>query len=187
MYDELVRAADAFSHDRERDALRLLRPLRRAIPDSPSVRELLGLSLYRSGRYREAADELEAYVALTGDLDQHPPLMDSYRALRDYRRVDELWTELAAGSPSGELVTEGRIVRAGALADRGRLREAIATLEGKSRSPQRVREYHLRLWYALGDLYERAGDVPHARALFERVRRHDASFADVAERLAALG
>ena len=48
-------------------------------------------------------------------------------------------------------------------------------------------EHHLRLWYALADLYERAGDLPRARELFDRVREHDAAFADVAERLAALG
>jgi hypothetical protein len=51
---------------------------------------------------------------------------------------------------------------------------------------QKPKPYHLRLWYALADLRERAGDVPGARQLFERVARADHSFADVAERLAAL-
>ena len=45
----------------------------------------------------------------------------------------------------------------------------------------------MRVWYALADLYERAGDLPKARELFLRIRRHDAGFADAAERLAALG
>ena len=52
--------------------------------------------------------------------------------------------------------------------------------------PGRTKEHTVRLWYALADLYERAGDVPRARALFEQVRKFDAEFADVAERLAAL-
>ncbi len=47
--------------------------------------------------------------------------------------------------------------------------------------------HHLRLWYALADLEERAGNIPRARMLFDRIRRHEAGFADVAERLAALG
>ena len=51
---------------------------------------------------------------------------------------------------------------------------------------KRVQPHHLRLWYALGDLYERAGEIPRAREMFERVRKQDSSFADVAERLAAL-
>ncbi|HEY7440416.1 MAG TPA: tetratricopeptide repeat protein [Acidimicrobiia bacterium] len=187
MLDELLRAAEAFAQDRERDAMRILRPLRKELPEAASVRELYGLCLYRAGRYREAAEELDEYVAMTGSLEQHPPLMDSHRALRHYGRVDELWDELAAASPSAALVTEGRIVLAGSLADRGRLRDAVRTLERRSRVPQRVREHHLRLWYALADLYERTGDVPRARSLFQQIRRYDASFADVAERLSALG
>jgi hypothetical protein len=51
---------------------------------------------------------------------------------------------------------------------------------------RRDQDHHVRLWYALADLYERAGDIPAARALFLRIRKHDAGFADVAERLAAL-
>ena len=35
-YDELMRAADAFAEGRDRDALRILRPLREAMPTSPS-------------------------------------------------------------------------------------------------------------------------------------------------------
>jgi hypothetical protein len=49
-----------------------------------------------------------------------------------------------------------------------------------------VQEHHVRVWYALADLYERAGEIPKARELFLRVRRHDAAFSDVAERLASL-
>ena len=113
--------------------------------------------------------------------------MDCARAQGKYRRIEELWEELAASSPSSALVAEGRIVLAGARADRGRLREAIATLDRRAVEPKRVREQHLRMWYALADLYERAGEIPQARTLFLRIRKHDASFADVAERLAALG
>jgi tetratricopeptide (TPR) repeat protein len=83
---------------------------------------------------------------------------------------------------------EGRIVYAGSLADRGRRDDAIAVLEKRAQDkPRRVQEHHARLWYALADLYERAGDIPRARALFRKVQRFDAQFADVAERLAALG
>jgi hypothetical protein len=49
------------------------------------------------------------------------------------------------------------------------------------------KEHHLRLWYALADLEERAGNVPRARELFDRVRRADPQYVDVAERWAALG
>ena len=91
------------------------------------------------------------------------------------------WRELAATSPGPELVTEGRIVAAGALADRGRVDEAVALLDRRAGKVTRARAHHLRLWYALGDLQERAGNLPRARALFARVRSHDPRFADVAE------
>jgi tetratricopeptide (TPR) repeat protein len=184
----MAEASEAYQEGRERDAVRALRPLAKAMPAAPSVRELLGLALYRSGQYPAAAAELEAYVELTGEVDQHPVLMDCARAQRAFDQVDALWRELAEVSPSGELVTEGRIVYAGSLADRGRLAEAIEVLGRRvDTTPKRVREHHLRRWYALADLEERAGNLPRARALFDRVRRADASFADVAERLAALG
>lgn len=183
----MARAADAFAADRWKDAVRILRPVRDAIPESPTVRELLGLALYSSGRYRQAEDELREYEALTGEVDQHPVLMDCARARRDYRTVDRLWAELAEASPSAALVTEGRIVAAGARADQGRLTDAIALLDRKAGSVARARDHHLRLWYALADLEERAGNLPRARLLFDRVRTQDPGFADVAERLAALG
>ena len=47
LFKRLMDAADAYAHDREREALRLLRPLRDQVPDSPSVRELVGLCQYR--------------------------------------------------------------------------------------------------------------------------------------------
>jgi tetratricopeptide (TPR) repeat protein len=184
--EQLAHAAAAYQAGRERDAMRLLRPLRDAYPDASAVRELMGLCHYRLGQYAAAAKELDAFIRLTDSVEQHPVLMDSMRALGRYRRIDELWEELAQASPSSALVTEGRIVLAGSRADRGRLRDAIAILERRARDPKRVQEYHLRLWYALAHLYERAGDIGRARELFARIRRHDAGFADVAERLAAL-
>ena len=116
-----MQAADAFAHDRDRETLRLLRPVRDALPDAPTVRELNGLAQYRVGNYRAAAKELEAFVELTDSAEQHPVLMDCYRAQRRWTKIDELWGELAATSPSPELVAEGRIVLAGSLADRGRI------------------------------------------------------------------
>ncbi len=184
--EQLARAAEAFTAGRERDALKLLRPLRDLYPDASAVRELLGLAHYRLGNYAAAAKELDAFVELTDSVEQHPVLMDAMRAMGKYRRVDVLWEELAAASPSSALVTEGRIVLAGTRADRGKVRDAIAVLDRRGADARRVQEHHLRLWYALADLYERAGEIPKARELFLRIRKYDAGFADVAERLAAL-
>ncbi len=185
--ERLDAARRAFERERYLDARAILAPLAREAPGAGAVRELLGLTLYRLERWRQAAAELEAYRALTGSVDQNPVLADAYRALRRYTEVEALWQELRAASPSAELVAEGRIVAAGAQADRGELPAAIALLEAGDRRVKRVRPHHLRLWYALGDLYDRAGDVPRARSLFGRVAAQDADFADVGPRLAALG
>ena len=183
----LAQAADDFDHDRDRDALRALREVGDAVPTAASVRELLGLTHYRLGNYRKAAKELETFVELTGSVEQDPVLMDCYRAQHRWAKVSELWEEVAAASPSAELVTEGRIVAAGALADQGQLTEAIALLERKAGPVKRPRPYHLRLWYALADLEERIGNHARARALFARIAARDPQFADVTSREAALG
>ena len=130
----------------------------------------------------------EAFTRLTGSVEQHPVLADAYRALGRHTKVEALWDELRKASPGPALVTEGRIVMAGSLADRGELRKAIALLE-KAPQPRRGRPpaaHQLRLWYALADLYERVGDAPRARELFARVASFDPDLADTAERLAAL-
>jgi len=183
----LMDAADAYAHDREREALRILRPLRDQLPDSPTVRELVGLSQYRLGNYRAATKELEAYANLSNAVDQNPVLMDCYRAQRRWQKVESAWEELAATSPSAELVVEGRIVYAGALADQGRLDDALAVLRKRADPVRDPKEHHLRAWYALADLEERAGNLARARELFDRVRRVDPQYVDVAERRAALG
>ena len=85
-----------------------------------------------------AAKELEAFVELSRSVEQHPVLMDCYRAQRRWRKVDECWRELTAASPGAEVVTEGRIVAAGALADRGRIDEAIALLSPRRQEGQQA-------------------------------------------------
>lgn len=182
----LMEAAKAFERERYKEADRVLKSLVDEAPDVPAVRELYGLNLYRLGRWREAAKQLEAFRQLTGSVEQHPVLADCYRALGRHTKADKLWGELRTADAPGELVTEGRIVAGGSLADRGDLGGAIRVLEKGPVQVKRPKAHHVRLWYALADLYERAGDTPKARELFGRVVANEPDFADAAERLAAL-
>lgn len=186
LQEALIRGARALDRGYEAEALRMLRPWREHYPDSVELRELLGVTYYRLGRWNLAQKELEAFTGLTDSTEQHPVLMDVARALGRWKRVDQLWEELRAVSPGAEIVTEGRIVYAGALADQGKLDEAIKVLERAPGNSKRILPHHLRLWYALADLHERAGDIPAARALFRKISAQDPGFVDVAERLAAL-
>jgi tetratricopeptide (TPR) repeat protein len=184
--ERLAQASHAYDRERYQDAVRLLRPLASAAPASPAVRELYGLTLYRLGRWRQAVKELQAYQALSNAYDQHPVLADCMRALHRYRDVEMLWDELRKASPSAEAVAEGRIVMAGALADRGDVAGAIKLLERSSGVTKKPRSYHLRQWYALADQYERAGEIQQARELFRRVASHEPDAFDTADRLKAL-
>lgn len=131
--------------------------------------------------------ELEAFRELTRSVEQHPVLADAYRALGRRVTVEELWDELREVSPAPELVTEGRIVMAGTLADDGELQAAIKLLENAQRGVRNPRADHLRQGYALADLYERAGELARARELFHWIATRDPDFVDAAERAADLG
>jgi tetratricopeptide (TPR) repeat protein len=179
-------ATYAFERERYQDARRILRTLADEVPASAAVRELYGLVLYRTGQWAQAARQLETYRQLSGSFDQHPVLADCYRALRRYDDAEEIWTDLREASPSGDLVAEGRIVAAGCRADQGDLAGAIALLERPERRVKRPQDRHLRQWYALADLYERAGEMPRARELFSRIAAVDPDAFDVRQRLRSL-
>jgi len=185
--NRLSEATDDFLEERFDEASKVLRPIVKEAPSVPLGRELLGLTYYRLGRWKAAIVELEAFRLLTGSADQNAVLADCYRAMRRWKDVDRLWNELREASPSAAVVTEGRIVAAGALADQGRLPAAIDLLSQGWRIPKRAQEHHLRRAYALADTYERAGDVPKARELFAWVAATDRDFSDASRRRRALG
>jgi tetratricopeptide (TPR) repeat protein len=178
--------AAAYDNERYIEARRILNPIAEEVPNAASVRELLGLTNYRLGKWKLAIAELEAFGSLGGGYEQHPVLADCYRALRRWSEVERLWLELAEASPSPELVNEGRIVMAGSLADRGRLADGVRLLSKGWRVPRRAKPYHLRRAYALADLQERSGDLPAARATFRWIQGIDPDFVDVAARLEGL-
>lgn len=182
----LAEAAEAYSSDRYHDALWLLRRVVALCPASAAVRELLGLTYYRLGRWKLALRELAAHRELSGSYDQYPVIADCYRALGRYEEAEAIWLELRRASPSAEVVAEGRLVAAGALADQGDIAGAVKLLEPSLRKPK-PKLHDLRQWYMLAELYERAGDLPRAREVFARVYAADPDAYDVSERLAALG
>jgi tetratricopeptide (TPR) repeat protein len=180
-------AAAAFQDERFDDVRKILAPIVERHPSVPELHELHGLALYRLGRWRPAKRELEAFAMMTGSTEQHPIRADIARALGRHAEVCDLWEELRHDDPDADVMTEGRIVLAGSHADQGDLAGAIRVLEQGPMKAKKPSDHHLRLWYSLADMYERAGDMPRARRGFERVSTHDRQFADVAERLSALG
>jgi tetratricopeptide (TPR) repeat protein len=189
LVDRAESAYGAYERGRFQDALRAIKPVADEAPGVAAVRELAGLAAYRCGRWRSAATHLEAFGRLSDSTEHLPVLMDCQRALHKPKKVAALWAELRQSSPDPDVLAEGRIVAAASLADSGDLGGAIAMLStsGASKALRNPSERHVRQWYLLADLYERAGDVPKAREYFERVFRTDAEAYDVAERLRGLG
>jgi tetratricopeptide (TPR) repeat protein len=184
-YEAALQAFEAYRYD---EARKILSPMAREYADVSAVHEMYGLCLYRAGQWKKAAEELERALVLNPDwIFNHAVLADCYRALGNHQRVEELWKEVAAASPNPELMAEARIVHAGSLADRGHLQEALSFMEKSAQDVNRPAEHHLRQWYVVGDLHDRLGNVIEARRFFERVATHEPGFADVVERLAALG
>ncbi|CAB4364694.1 MAG: hypothetical protein F2681_17760 [Actinobacteria bacterium] len=185
--ERLTSAADALDRGRYADARRMVQPVIRDLPDMAFGHEIAGLALYRLGQWRKAAAELEVARQLDKTTNHHAVLADCYRAMKRYRDVESLWVELRDASPAPALLSEGRIVAAGALSDQGDLAGALKLMAKGAEVPKKVRDHHLRQWYVVADLYDRSGDVIKARRFFSMVLEHDSEFADAADRLRSLG
>ncbi len=186
-HERLTAAAEALDRGRFDDARRMVRPVLRDLPNVAMAHEIAGLSFYATGQWRKAVAELEIARTLDRSVRHHPVLADCYRALKRYDTVAELWADLKSASPEPNVMAEGRIVAAGALADQGDVRAALRVLDRARDVPKKVREHHLRQWYVLADLLDRSGDIVEARRFFGLVAQHDSEFADVVQRLASLG
>ncbi len=184
---KLSRALECYDAERWGEARRLVAPLLTDLRSMPEVNVLAGRLAYRLGRWDEAAEFLEAGRGNDrSDATNLPVLIDCYRALRRYERVEQLWEELRLLSPSPEILAEGRVSTAMSHADRGELMTAIRIMTHGT-VPARPLPHHLLEWYVLGDLHDRAGDTVSAQRLFQRVAAVDPNYYDVADRLAELG
>jgi len=182
----LKAAQIALERERYSEAKRIAKSLTKELSGVAAVHEVIGLASYRMGQWRDATAALELARSIRLHIEDMPVLADCYRAQRRWSDVDAVWAELKELSPSPEVMAEGRMVAAGSLSDRGELKDAIELMLKVAAIPRRVHEYHLKQWYVLGDLYDKAGNVQKAREFFQRVALHDKEYADVSERLASL-
>ena len=185
--ERLASAAAALDRERFDEARRMVAPLVRELPQVAAVHEVNGLASYRTGRWKQAAQSLELARQLHPDPTMLPVLADCYRALKRWKDVDTVWADIRASSPPHDVIAEGRIVMAGSLADRGELKQAIDLMSAATKPPKRVRDHHLRQWYVLADLYDRAGDTVAASRWFREIAQRDPAFSDVRDRLRTLG
>jgi len=182
-------AAEAYDRHRYEEALRLAKTVAEAVPTVAPVLELAGLAAYRAERFPMARKHLRMAFEITGDAQHLPLVMDCERAARRYTLVEGTFTQLIESEPTAEVLTEGRIVMASSFADQSKFQEAIDLLikSGGSKVLRNPSGRHVRMWYALADVYDRAGDVASARELFARVVAVDPEAYDAIARLGDLG
>ncbi len=168
------------------EAIRLGEQAKHIALRSTTVREFLGLAYYHAERWKQAATELSTFRRISGATDQNPVLADCYRALAKPQRALELCDEVLPGRGDPSVFYEAAIVGAGALADMGRIDDAIARLERLELRPEAAEEHHLRAWYVLADLLARRGRYTQARDWFEAVAAVDPELTDAPDRAARL-
>jgi tetratricopeptide (TPR) repeat protein len=185
----LTKAAEGYDRKRYEEALRLGRIVSDAVPGVAPVRELTGLAAYRAERWNMAKIHLRAHFTITGDPEHLPLVMDCDRANRRFRAVEKTYAEVEGNEPSADVIAEARIVMASSLADQQRYAEAIDLLvrAGGTKILRNPAYRHVRMWYALADIFDRSGDQVSARELFARVVVADPDAYDAQARLNELG
>jgi tetratricopeptide (TPR) repeat protein len=185
--ERLAQASEALDRERYQEARRIAGAIMKEAPGVAAAHEVHGLASYRLGLFKPAVRSLEAAFDLHPDPSIMPVIADCYRALGRWSSVERVWREIREMSPSQEVLAEGRIVAAGALADQGDLRGALAVMEPATKRAKTIRDHHLRQYYVLGDLSDRVGDPIAARRWFGTIADVDPDFADVEQRLRTLG
>lgn len=181
----LSKGMEQFADERYAAALPELRSAKELSPRSSTVRELLGLSAYRSGRWEEALRELRTFRRITGDLIHMPVEMDCLRALGRKEDVTKTWDRIQEHDISATVSNEARVVYASFLIDEGKAREAWPIIKpGRliaSPSPGEVRR-----WYVAAKVAFAVGDKDAARRLVAALDEQEPDFEGVDELRQAL-
>ena len=185
--ERLAQASEALDRERFDEAKRIAASIAKEAPTVAAAHEVAGLANYRLGRYKQAAVSLEIAHDLHETQEILPALADCYRALERWAAVERVWLLIRESSPRHDILAEGRIVAAGALADHGDLPGAIELMLPATKNTKTVKEHHLRQWYVLADFYDRINDPIKARRWFATVAEHEPDYVDVQTRLRHIG
>ncbi|HUF15420.1 MAG TPA: hypothetical protein VMQ46_05995 [Acidimicrobiia bacterium] len=181
----LSKAMEAFAEERYPAALNDLRQAKKLSPRSATIRELLGLSAYRSGKWEEALRELRTFRRLTGDLIHYPVEMDCLRGLDRPEDVIKTWERLGDYEISATINHEARVVYASFLLDQGRARDAWPVIK-PGRLVASPTQGELRRWFVAARVAMEAGDKKAARRLVAALDEQEPDFEGVDELRKAL-
>lgn len=174
----LTKAMGDFADERYGAAVPELRKAKELSPRSSTIRELLGLSAYRSGKWEEALRELRTFRRITGDLLHMPVEMDCLRALGRKEDVTKTWERLQSHDISPTIDHEARVVYASFLLDEGKAREAWPIIK-PGRLIASPSEGELRRWFVAARVALEAGDKDAARRIVAALDEQDPNFEGV--------
>lgn len=175
---QLSKAMELYADERYPAAAAELRKAKKSSPRSATVRELLGLSTYRSGQWEEALRELRTFRRLTGDLIQYPVEMDCLRGLGRADDVIKAWERLQDYDISATINHEARVVYASFLLDQGRPLDAWQVIK-PGRLVASPSQGELRRWYVAARVAMEAGDKDAARKLVAALDEQEPDFEGV--------
>ena len=181
----LSKALELFADERYPAAVGELRQAKKLSPRSATIRELLGLSAYRSGNWEEALRELRTFRRLTGDLIQYPVEMDCLRALDRPNDVIKAWDKLQDYDISPTINHEARVVYASFLLDQGRPRDAWPVIK-PGRLVASPTQGELRRWFVAARVALEAGDTDAARRILAALDEQEPDFEGIEELRQAL-
>ncbi len=178
----LVAAGEALEAGDHQAAIDAMIEAKVKAPRSVYVREMLGLSYYHLGMWREAARELAAFRRMSDRRDRDPEFADCERALGRPEKAVDVLADITAQDLPEDVVIEGLVVAAGALRDLERFDDAVRVLEQGPVPKQNPEPHHLRLYYALADALERVGRRADARGYWDSIYAEDPEFFDIERR-----
>jgi tetratricopeptide (TPR) repeat protein len=171
----LETAAKAFAAGKLGKALSEAEAAKELSPREATIRELIGLSAYRLGRWDLALRELRTFRRFTGESTHVPIELDVLRALDRPADVEDLWKRFQQFDADGDTRNEARVVFASFLMDRGEDHRAWEVSDPK-RLGEDPGESELRVWYVAARAAQRLGDTVTARRLYEAVEAADPAF-----------
>jgi tetratricopeptide (TPR) repeat protein len=183
--NHLAKALNQFADERYTAALPELRKAKQLAPRSSTVREMLGLSAYRTGQWEEALRELRTFRRITGDVIHVPVEMDCLRALERPGDVTKTWNLLLDLDTPATVGHEARVVYASFLLDQGKPREAWQVIK-PGRLVASPSPGELRRWYVAAKVALEAGDKDAARRIVAALDEQEPDFEGVEELRAVL-
>ena len=168
-------AAEAFVNGQYKKAVSRAEQAKKLSPREATVRELLGLSAYRTAQWELALRELRTYRRLSGDTAHLPVEMDTLRALNKPADVEKSWSTLQDLGGSPATLKEGKVVYGSFLIDSGDPRKAWEVTR-----PRKMREdpfeEDLRVWYVAARAAGHLGDGEALAKIRDAIASADASF-----------